>query len=394
MNRPIRRVGYAVTVLILLLVGAAHVPAGRRRQAARQRPAQRARTCSGTSPARAVRSSPPTARSSPSRSRPTTSSSTSATTRTATSSRRSSGTSRSSPRRQHRRRERATTTCSPAGTRPPAQRHRRPPARQVAHRQRGALADAAAQPAAKDALGDQQGSVVALDLRPARCSRCTRTRPSTRTRSGPRHRRSCRPRSTLVNAPTTRRCRARTASVPTRIDVQGRDHASRARDRDRHPDDGVPDPRRLPDPRYQHHLDNFGGEIVWRHARARASSIVQHHVRRPRLRARRAVPAGDGRVRHRRAAAHRPRAGRRCEHGPAVAGRPGPVRARRHRAGRRVHHTAADGAGRGRRSPTAARSWSRTSWRRSGTTTARRSSTISRRVERRACRRRPPTIPA
>ena len=226
MNRAIRRVGTAVIVLLLLLVGAAHVPAGHRRQEAGRRPPQLPHVPRGLHPA---------------------------------------------ARRDHQRRRQdprpvgpvrtTSTSCQrvyPFGelfaqivgyqsvvvgstgveqeyndvlsgrdtSRLRLQRPRRPPARQGADRQRRA------QPAHRRAARGQGRARQPAGLgrrarpdAPGRSSRCTRTRASTRSRSRATTRRPCR-RTGDVAATRQPRQPAAAARVPralpTGLDVQDR----------------------------------------------------------------------------------------------------------------------------------------------------------------------------
>ena len=115
-NRPIRRVGNAVTVLILLLVAQLTYLQVVDANNLANDPRNVRSAAQGVQPGRAARSSPPTARSSPGRSRRRATSSTCASTRRASCSRRSSATSRSSTWSAAPASRSRTTTCSPART--------------------------------------------------------------------------------------------------------------------------------------------------------------------------------------------------------------------------------------------------------------------------------------
>ncbi len=125
-------------------------------------------------------------------------------------------------------------------------------------------------------------------------------------------------------------------ALPTRVDVQDRDHGGRARHRHRDPDDDVPDAA------FDHAAAGRQGDPelrrreLWRDPRGELRPLLQHDVRPARAAARRAVPAAPVRLRDLRGAADRPLARCRGEHRPGagdVQQQQAVVRARRHRPG-------------------------------------------------------------
>ena len=185
--------------------------------------------------------------------------------------------------------------------------------------------------------------------RPARWWRCTRTPPSIPTASSVHDTAG---RADTFNQINRRRQGCAPARVPRPllpgIDVQG--GHQQVGDRGRPRDDRRPRVRRsgrLPDPGHQHHAPQLRRRGIRAAARLRVSLVHSCNATfaRARLRARRPIPARDGAVRHRRArrrSTSRPAAEKSV--GPLVGADQGPLRPRRHRSGRRVHHAAADGA--------------------------------------------------
>ncbi len=154
--------------------------------------------------------------------------------------------------------------------------------------------------------------------------------------------------------PDQRRRQARPAArlprpLPAGFHVQGRHRQVGHRDRDRDSrHTGVPRPGRLRDPRHDHHAQELRRRDLWRHVAPEPHRLVQRHLRRARLPDGRRVRARDGAVRHRQRAPDRPVTGRGRQRGTAGGRTPPPLRPRRHRPGRRADRTPPDGAHRRR----------------------------------------------
>ena len=205
------------------------------------------------------------------------------------------------------------------------------------------------------------GSVVVLDVQHRRDRRaCTRTRLRPAAARRPRHQGG----PGYFDVPERRPGEARPAArvpreLPAGLDVQGRDDGGRrSTPASTAPDHLVPRVSRARPAPDRPTLSNFGGGTC--------GGTLDRELRASRATRRSARSASSSATSSRRAwrasasaatAAARHRARRRAERRPAgreLPGQPAAVRVRRHRPGRRRHDAAADGAGRGRGSPTAA----------------------------------------
>ncbi len=159
-----------------------------------------------------------------------------------------------------------------------------------------------AQQAAADALGGQRGAVVAVDTRPARSSRCTRTRRTTRNlwRVTTRSRRAGH-----VQRDQLRRQAGAGAhlqrDLPAGIDVQDHHERGRARHRAGDAEPAVLSRRRV-DRAPGHHGPTLQlrRRVLRRQPHREPRALVQHDVRPDRPRPRRRVRARDQQLRCRR----------------------------------------------------------------------------------------------
>ena len=235
--------------------------------------------------------------------------------------------------------------------------------RQVADRQRGPVADADARnapPSRRSA--SQRGSVVVLDVETgeivAMYSNPTFDPNGLSVHDPAGGADHVRP---VQRGPTTRPAPRLPGPLPAGFDVQDRDRQvapSTTGDRDSRPP-AFPALRRLRDPRHDHHARELRRRALRRHVAPEFVEVVQHHVRRARLpaRRRRSPPAMEqfgiderapdrplpGRGRQRRAAPGRSAATSPASPSPASARAtcdrtpPDGARRRRHRQRRRDH---------------------------------------------------------